>query len=393
MASRVPPQSGAAGQAPAEPLRLHKVIVHHVRLKMRTPFVAAWGRQEERDVILVEAVAAGGESPELAGWGEAPVLAQPVYNEETAATAWHMLNDFFIPQVLSGSIPHPRAAAERLAVFHGHAMARAALEGAIWDLWARRSGVSLRQLLGGRQERVAAGAVVGVQDNVAATLRRVAHHVSRGYRRIKLKVYPGHDAAVVKAVRDEFGAIALAVDANGAYRLDDLPALQALDEFRLQMIEQPLPWDDLLGHARVQAQLATPICLDETVQTVAHARQAIALGAGRIVNVKAGRLGGLSSALAVHDVCHAHGLPVWSGGLLETGVGRAHNIALASLPGFTLPGDLAPPGEYLEEDIVDPPIVLEPDGYLRVPDGPGIGVRVRRERLAAFTVRRCSHPA
>ena len=375
-----------------EPLRIEQVVVHYVRLPMRAPFVTAWGTQRERDVILVEAIASGSEG-ELTGWGEAPVLAQPVYNEETVATAWHILNDFLVPRILRTPIKDPRTVCEHLAAFHGHSMAKAALEGAVWDLWAKRAGLSLRELLGGQSVRVPAGAVVGIQEDTAALLRQVEAKLARGYRRIKLKVHPGRDAAVVKAVRDAFGDIPLAVDANGAYRVEDLPVLQALDRFGLEMIEQPLPWDDLLGHARVQAELTTPICLDETVATPGHARQALALGSGRVINIKPGRLGGLGPALAVHDLCRAAGAPVWCGGLLETGVGRAHNVALATLPGFTWPGDLAPPGEYLVEDIVEPPLVLDREGYVPVPQGPGIGVTVRRDRLEALTVRRHVHRA
>lgn len=377
---------------PDEPLHIEQVVVHHVRLPMRAPFVTAWGAQRQRDVILVEAVAAGaGEG--LAGWGEAPVLAQPAYNEETVATAWHILNDFLVPLVLRTAIADPRDIHGRLAAFHGHSMAKAAVEGAVWDLWAKRSGRPLRELLGGTSVRVPAGAVVGVQDDTAALLRQVEAKLAQGYRRVKLKVHPGRDVSVIKAVRDEFGDIPLAADANGAYGVEDLPALQALDAFGLAMIEQPLPWDDFLGHAHVQEHLKTPISLDETIATVGHARQAIALGSGRIVNIKPGRLGGLAPALAVHDVCRAARVPVWCGGLLETGVGRAHNVALASLPGFLLPGDLAPPGEYLVEDIVEPPLILDRDGFVPVPDGPGIGVAVRRDRLAAYTVRRAVHRA
>ena len=367
-----------------EPLRLERVVVRHVRIGLKAPFVTAWSAQVQRDVIIVEAYASGGAP---AGYGEAPVLSDPVYNEETVVTAWHVLNDFLVPRLLSEPVDHPASVGRRLGLFHGHAMAKAGLEGAVWDVWARRAGVPLSRLLGGAAARVPAGAVVGVAGDTAALLRQVEARLARGFRRIKLKVSPGRDVDVVRAVRQAFGEISLAVDANGAYSLDDLPALQQLDEFRLEMIEQPLPWDDLLGHARLQAQLATPVCLDESVQTVAHARQAIALGSGRVFNLKPGRLGGLGVAVAVHDLCHAQGLPVWCGGLLETGIGRAHNLALAALPGFTMPGDLAPPLDYLVEDLVEPPLALDADGHLAVPAGPGIGVAVRRDRLEALTVR------
>jgi len=373
-----------------EPLVIETMVVRHLRLALRVPFVTAGGAQVQRDVIIVEAHGPGGEP---VGYGEAPVLSEPTYNEETVATAWHVLNDFFVPRVLAARLDHPRAVHRRLARFHGHAMAKAAIEGAVWDLWARLAGLPLSRLLGGPAQRVSAGAVVGLTEDTASLLRRVEAQLARGYRRIKLKIVPGRDVALVQAVRETFGPVALAVDANAAYRLEDLPALQRLDDFGLQMIEQPLPWDDLLGHARVQAQLTTPVCLDESVQTVAHARQALELGSGRMFNLKAGRLGGLTAALAIHELCRARDVPVWCGGLLETGIGRAHNVALAALPGFALPGDLAPPGEYLVEDVVEPALVLDEEGFIPVPQGPGIGVAVRRDRLEACTVRQQVHRA
>jgi len=377
-----------AAQPARDPLRLDRIVVRHVRIGLKAPFVTAWSAQLQRDVIIVEAYAPGGEP---VGYGEAPVLSDPVYNEETVLTAWHVLNDFLVPHLLSGPVDHPANVGRRLRLFHGHAMAKAGLEGAVWDLWARCAGVPLSQLLGGAAARIPAGAVVSVTDDNVALLRQVEARLARGFRRIKLKVHPGRDVDVVRTVRQAFGNIPLAADANGAYSLDHLSTLQQLDEFNLQMLEQPLPWDDLLGHARLQAQLRTPVCLDESVQTVAHARQAIALGSGRVFNLKAGRLGGLSAAVAVHDLCHVQGLPVWCGGLLETGIGRAHNLALASLPGFAMPGDLAPPQDYLVEDVIEPPLTLDAEGYLAVPAGSGIGVAVRRDRLEALTVRLQEH--
>lgn len=363
------------------PLPIEQMVVRHIRMRLRQPFVTALGVEDRRDIVIVEAHGGGG-----VGYGEVPVLARPVYNEETVNTAWHVLNDFFVPRLLSRPVTHPGDVARRLAAYRGHAMAKAGVEGAVWDLWARRRGMSLSRALGGVRRRVAAGVVLGIADE-DALLQAAESSLRQGYRRIKVKIEPGRDADVLGPLRRQFPDIDLAADANGAYRPADADVLRGLDRFGLSMLEQPLAREDLLEHARLQKTMATPICLDESVSTRRHAAQALELGSCRMFNIKAPRVGGLTEALAIHDLAVAAGVPVWCGGMLETGIGRAHNVALASLPGFTLPGDLSASERYWAEDIVHPPFALDADGFIPVPRGPGIGVQVDEERLRALTVR------
>jgi O-succinylbenzoate synthase len=274
-----------------------------------------------------------------------------------------------------------------MAPVRGHNLAKMGLEAAVWDLLGRAQGQSISQLLGGTRERVAVGVSIGVQGSVAELLERIGGFWAQGYSRVKCKIRPGWDVDVVRQIRESFPEVPLMVDANSAYTLADADRLAALDEFELMMIEQPLAYDDLVDHAALQRRLRTPLCLDESVPTLAAARAAVALGSGRIVNIKPGRVGGLTVARAIHDLCRAQGMPVWCGGMLETGIGRAHNLALASLPGFTLPGDISGSARYFHQDIVDPPFVVNDDGTMTVPTGPGIGVAVLPDRLDAATQR------
>ncbi|RMH17797.1 MAG: o-succinylbenzoate synthase, partial [Gemmatimonadetes bacterium] len=310
----------------------------------------------------------------------------PGYSYETTETAWHVLTDFLLPAVVGTDFDAPERVLEPAAWVRGHAMAKAAVEMAAWDLDARARGVSLAERLGGERERVPVGVSVGLQPDDETLLDRVATYVAEGYARIKIKIKPGRDAPMLRRVREAFPDVALMADANSAYTLADLDVLRALDDLDLMMIEQPLAHDDVLDHARLQAELATPICLDESVRSLHDARLALELGACRIVNIKPGRVGGLASALAIAGFCRARGVPVWCGGMLESGVGRAHNVALASTAGFTLPGDISASRRYWEEDIVEPEFTVE-DGTMAVPREPGIGVRPRRDRIDALTVR------
>ncbi|MBO8141374.1 MAG: o-succinylbenzoate synthase [Firmicutes bacterium] len=369
-------------------MQAERIVVRHVRLPLRQPFVTALGVERQRDVVIVEAHGGG-----VVGYGEAPVLAYPAYNEETVQTAWHVLNDVLVPRLLSEPLAGPSDAVRIAASVRGHAMAKAALEGALWDLWAKGEGRPLSECLGGSAHRVPAGAVVGLIPDTRELVRAVERKLAQGYRRVKIKIKPGWDLTPLREIRRAFAGAPLAADANGAYRPSEADVLLRLDELNLDMIEQPFPWDHLVDHARLQARLATPVCLDEGISTPQQVRDALALGSARTFNVKPGRLGGLSAALAVHRLCREAGIAVWCGGLLESGVGRAHNLALASLEGFSLPGDLSPPGEYLLEDIVEPALVLDSDGHVAIPDGPGIGVRVREDVLDGLTVRRRIHRA
>jgi len=363
-------------------MKVEAIRLRRLKMPLKAPFVTSFGCQTVRDAILVEAEAGG-----ITGWGEAPALAAPLYNEETVETAWHLLKDFLVPALLGQSLTHPSRLAERLRPFRRNYIAKAGLEGALWDVWARARGQPLGQVLGGTRGRVAAGVSLGIAASVEDLLAEVALYLDRGYRRIKVKIKPGWDLAPLSAIRDRFGAIPLMADANSAYERSDLPRLKAIDELELMMIEQPLAADDLVDHARLQSELDTPLCLDESICSREDARKALDLGSCGIINIKAARVGGLTEAVAIHDLCRERGVPVWCGGMLETGIGRAHNLALASLPGFTLPGDVSGSDRYWDRDIVCPEIAVDAEGYITVPAGPGLGHEPDLGEIARRTVR------
>lgn len=382
-------------------MHLERIELRQVRLRLRTPFGTSFGVQQDRDCLLV-AVRADG----LIGWGECPVATVPpraavargelaLYSYETVHTAWHALADLLIPRLVGEPLSIEKAVTLG-DTLRGHPMARAGLEAALWDLWAQAEGVSLaRALCGGRdlatgdvRRTVPVGVSVGTQSTVADLAAQVADYLDQGYRRVKIKIQPGYDIEPVAALRGRFPDLALQVDANSAYGLADAPLFQALDEYGLLMMEQPLGWDDLVDHARLQAEIATPLCLDESIHSLDSARSALALGSARILNIKPARVGGFTAARRIHDLCRENGVPVWCGGMLETGIGRAGNLALASLPGFTLPGDISASDRYYTGDLVEPPFVLNADGSMDVPTGPGLGVTVNLERLERATLRR-----
>jgi O-succinylbenzoate synthase len=368
-------------------MRIDELEIRHVEMPLVHPFETSFGREDVRHTIIV-AVRGGG----LTGWGEAATSAGPWYEYETVETCWHVLNDFLAPAVAGRDVAVPEDAARLMAPVRGHHLAKMGLEAAVWDLLGRAEGRSVGEMLGAARDRVPVGVSIGVQGSVPVLLERIAAFLADGYRRVKIKIRPGWDVDVVRQVRAQFPGVPLMVDANSAYTLADADRLAALDEFDLLMIEQPLAHDDLVDHAELQRRLRTPICLDESVPSLAAARAALALGSGRIVNIKPGRVGGLTVARAIHNLCLAHDVPVWCGGMLETGIGRAHNVALASLPGFTLPGDISASARYFHEDIVDPAFVVDADGMMAVPQGPGIGVAVCLDRLFGVT-RRCKFVA
>ena len=312
----------------------------------------------------------------------------PYYSEEWTESAWAVMNRFLAPLLLAGPVASAEAVDGLFAHVKGNRMAKAALETACWDLDARARNVPLRQLLGGTRSEIASGVSIGLQPTAGELLARVREELGAGYQRIKIKIKPGQDLELVRAVRAEFPDIALMVDANSAYRLADATLLQQLDAFDLMMIEQPLAHDDLAQHAVLQRQLSTPIGLDESIRSSADARLAIELGACRIVNVKLGRVGGHVEARRIERLCREHGIAVWCGGMLEAGIGRAHNIALSTLPGFTLPGDVSASARYWEEDIIDPPVTVTSRGTIVPPSGPGIGFAVKHERIERLTVRK-----
>lgn len=366
-------------------MHIRQITLHHIRLPLKTPFAASYGTYTERDTLLIEMTDEAGTT----GWGECVAFAAPWYSEETLDTAWLMLERFLIPAALRAPVAHPDELAERFAFVRRNRMAKAGLEQACWDLYAKRAGIPLAAALGGVRREVEAGVAVGLQHGMEALFRAIEGYLAEGYRRVKIKIKPGHDAEPVRALRARYPDLPLLADANSAYTLADLDRLKALDAYGLLMIEQPLDADDIVDHAVLQRELATPVCLDESITSAADARRALELGSGRVINIKPGRVGGLGEAKRIHDLCRARGVPVWCGGMLESGVGRAHNIALASLPNFTIPGDLSGSSRYWERDVVFPEVAVQ-DGKIPVPDGPGIGFRVDREFVAAVTVRKAS---
>ncbi len=362
-------------------MRIERVELRHVEMPLVNYFETSFGRQEVRQLIIVGIFGEG-----LSGYGEVPVMEFPGYSYETVGTAWHVLRDFFIPAVLGKDWQHPGELAQALTSYRGHPMAKSGLEGAFWDLYGKKEGKSLAELLGGRKKSVEVGVSIGIQENLEALLELIGGYLEEGYRRIKVKIKPGWDLQVLEKVRDHFPRILLMADANAAYRLDDLPLFREMDQMQLLMVEQPLGSDDLVDHARWQKELSTPICLDESILSPDDARKAAELGSCRVINIKIGRVGGLTKAAALHDRCLHYRIPVWCGGMLETGIGRAHNLALASLPNFTLPGDISASKRYYREDIVDRPAELNKDGTIDVPVGPGIGVNPIPALLDKYTV-------
>lgn len=361
-------------------INIEYVILRHLQMELKAPFTTSFGTFQRKELILVEVVDRDGVS----GWGESVAFSAPWYSEETVKTNWHMLEDFLVPLALAEPIHHPEELSKRFAAIRQNNMAKAALEGAVWDLYAKRLGVPLSQALGGTKKDIEVGVSIGIQPTVADLLQVMERYVAQGYRRIKVKIKPGWDVDVIRDVRRAFPDVPLMADANSAYTLVDADRLKALDEFGLLMIEQPLAADDLVDHARLQPLLQTPICLDESIRSYDDARKALDLGSCRIINIKIGRVGGLWEAKRIHDLCAERSVPVWCGGMLEAGVGRAHNIAITTLENFTLPGDTAASSHYWERDIITPEVEVH-GGLIRVPDAPGIGYDVDRRQVERYT--------
>jgi O-succinylbenzoate synthase len=362
-------------------MKLQEIELRRIRLPLVSPFRTSFGVEHERDILLVKATTDAAE-----GWGECVAGAEPLYSSEYADGAHQVIRDHLLPRLAGVADLSAARVAPALAGVMGHAMAKAALELAVLDAELREHGMPLASYLGAIRDEVPAGVSVGIAGSIPELLDTVGGYLADGYPRIKLKIQPGWDVEPVRAVRERFGDVLLQVDANAAYTLADAPRLAGLDPFDLLLIEQPLPEDDVRGHAALAGRLRTPICLDESITSARAAADAIALGACSIVNIKAGRVGGFLEARRVHDVCAASGVPVWCGGMLETGVGRAANLALAALPGFTLPGDTSASARYWRRELVTEPFVLEPPGVVRVPSGPGLGVTVDQDFLEEITV-------
>jgi len=362
-------------------MKIESIIARELRMRLRAPFETSSSITQDRRVLLIE-VRSGG----LSGWGEITVDDDPFYNSETTDTAWHILRDFIVPLTLGKTIAKAEEAAKLMSPIRGHEMARAGLENAMWDIESQEKGISLHKLVGGTLTEIPCGVSIGIQSSLELLIKNVEQELQAGYRRIKLKIKPGKDVNTVKAVRRAFPKAALMVDANSAYGLQDLSVLRQLDSYDLLMIEQPLAWDELYEHAELQAQLRTPICLDECIHNARHALAAIKIKACRVINVKLGRVGGHSEAKKVHDVCRGHGIPVWCGGMLESGIGRVHNIAMSTLPGFVLPGDVSASRRYWDEDIIEPEVEVSASGNIEVPRSAGLGYSVRRDRIEQLTV-------
>jgi O-succinylbenzoate synthase len=364
-------------------MRVRQITLREIEMKLVAPFETSVERTAVRRIVLVEADVDG-----VSGWGECVAGETPTYSPETTQTAWHILREFLWPLLKGKEFGAAGEVWRMLEHVRGHNMAKGAVEAAIWDAEAKQKGLPLWKHLGGTREEITSGVSVGIQESLEALVATVKKELEAGYQRIKVKIKPGKDLELVKRLRQEFPRIKLMVDANSAYTLEDWPLLKQLEGFYLMMIEQPLGWDDLYAHVELQKKLDTPICLDECIHTEEHARAAIALGACKIINIKLGRVGGHTVARRIHDLCQQNGVPVWCGGMLEAGIGRAHNIALSTLPNFTLPGDVSASKRYWHEDIIEPEVVVSPQGTIRAPAGAGIGYEPRRERIEKLTVRK-----
>ena len=361
-------------------MKIDSIHLYHLSMPLVAPFETSFGRTTDRECILLSICSEG-----LTGWGECAMDRDPGYSYETTGTGWHILKEFLIPGLLGRDVPDAADFQHRVEGVRGHPLAKAGLEMALWDLIGQRLGKSLRELLGGERQKVDVGVSVGLQATPQELVRRVEVYLQAGYRRIKIKIKPGRDVGDTRAVRTAFPKVRLQVDANSAYTLESCQVLQPLDELDLLLIEQPLNEDDIWDHAKLQKLFRTPICLDESIVSPRHARYALEMQACGIINIKAGRVGGLSQAALIHDLCRAHGIPVWCGGMLETGVGRASNLALASLPGFSLPGDISASNRYYLEDVTRERFKLNPDSTIDVPSGAGLGVTVDPEMVKKYS--------
>jgi len=362
-------------------MKIERAVLREIPLRLKEFFEISSGGSQDRRVLLLTLHAEG-----LVGWSECVASADPSYSYETTDTAWHVLTDFILPGVVGTELGRPEDVLRPVDWIRGHGMAKASVEMAAWDIAARAEGVSLSEKLGGTREAVAVGVSVGLKPTDEALHEQVRGFVEDGYARVKIKIKPGRDVEMLSGLRTRFPDVDFMADANSAYRLSDAPRLEELDQLDLMMIEQPLRYDDFLEHARLQELIETPVCLDESIKSVGDARLALELGSCRIINIKPGRVGGHGESRRIHDTMRAAERPVWCGGMLESGIGRAHNVALASLPGFALPGDISASRRYWERDIVSPEFEVE-QGLMRVPTDPGIGVEVDEERIEALTTR------
>ncbi len=363
-------------------IRIDQIELTQINIPLVHFFETSFGRTYERTIVLVR-VFSGGE----AGYGEVTAGESPFYCHETGDTAWIVIKKFIAPLVLNREFTHPSEVSPLFKPIRGHNMAKAAVETAIWELWSRQNGQPLSKAIGGTRTEISCGVSIGIQDDISQLLKLIETEVDAGYRRIKIKIKPGWDVEVIRSVRKHFPDILLMGDANSAYSLADVEVFKRLDEYNLMMVEQPLHWNDILDHAALQKQIQTPICLDESIHDVEDARKAIEIGACRIINMKLGRVGGFSEAMKIHDLALRKGIAVWCGGMLEAGIGRAHNIALSSLENFKLPGDVSASKRYWKQDIIEPEVEVSPQGTIRVPAEAGLGFRPLWERVERLSTR------
>lgn len=362
-------------------MKIKEIIIKHLKMELVTPFQTSFMTEYDRDFLLLEVKDESG----IIGYGESVAMKDPFYNEETYKTNWHMLEDYLIPLILNKDLSHPDQVSEIFKPIKRNNMAKSALEGAIWDIYAQKTNQSLAQAIGGRRDKIEVGVSIGIQPTTEDLIETVEKHINEGYKRIKIKIKPGFDLEPLRVVRQKFPNVPLMADANSAYTLDDLDHLKQFDDLNLMMIEQPLGSDDIVDHRILQAEMTTPICLDESIASLEDARKAIELGSTKIINIKIGRVGGITEAKKIHDYCKEHNIPVWCGGMLESGIGRAHNIALTSLDNFTLPGDTSSSSRYWKKDIIKPEVVMH-DGYLTVPHEAGIGFEIDQDAVDRYTV-------
>ena len=364
-------------------MKIDHFVLREIRMPLVRFFETSFGRTTERRILLVEAVADG-----LSGWGEVTCGENPFYNEEWTDAAWIIVRNYAAPRLLNRELSGPEDAAQWTAHIRGHRMACGGVEVSLWDLAARQEGIPLwKKIGGGARKEISCGVSIGIKDSVEDLLETIERELADGYQRIKIKIKPGWDVDVIRRVRHQFPHIKLMADANSAYTLADIDRLRSLDDFYLMMIEQPLGHDEIIDHVQLQAQLRTPVCLDECIRSAHQAAQAIRLHAGEIINIKLGRVGGFAEAIKVHDVAQANRIPVWCGGMLESGIGRAHNIALATLENFVLPGDVSASKRYWARDIIQPAVEVTPQGTIQVSDRPGFGYEIDMDYLKSITVR------
>ncbi|PLR95975.1 o-succinylbenzoate synthase [Bacillus sp. T33-2] len=363
-------------------MRIDKVVIRRLKMDLKFPFQTSFGTQTDREFLITEVY-----DGNHVGYGECVVNSNPFYNEETVETASHILKDFLVPFLFQKEeIAHPDEVNELFKQVRRNNMAKSALEGAVWDLYAKKQGKTLAEAIGGAKQSIPVGVSIGIQETKEALIEKVGNYLDQGFQKIKIKIKPGKDIEMLKAVRYTFGDIPMMADANSAYTLNDIELFKEIDSLGLIMVEQPLAHDDIIDHAKLQAAIKTPVCLDESIHSAEDARKAIELGSCKIINIKIGRVGGISEAIKIHDLCKEHDIPVWCGGMLESGIGRAHNLAITSLDNFTIPGDTAPSARYWNEDVIEPEIVMDAGGNIQLSKAPGIGYKINRKALEKYTI-------